>query len=85
MLNPLPIQGFADDIAIVTNDERSLHEIINVSETIMQRANLHVKASKSDIWYGRRSGNIWCTGQNDKKPNIAIRNKNIKVLKSNES
>ena len=49
MLNPLPVQGFADDIAIVTDDERSLHEMISVSETIMQRAILHVKASKSAI------------------------------------
>ena len=40
MLNPLPVQDFADDIAIVTHDERSLHEMINVSEPIMQRANL---------------------------------------------
>ena len=49
MLNPLPVQGFADNIAIVTDDERSLHEMISVSETIMQRAILHVKASKSAI------------------------------------
>ena len=33
MLNPLPVQGFADNIAIVTDDERSLHEMISVSET----------------------------------------------------
>ena len=49
MLNPLPVQGFADNVAIVTDDERSLHEMISVSETIMQRAILHVKASKSAI------------------------------------
>ena len=49
MLNPLPVQGFADNIAIVTDDERSLHEMISVSETIMQRAILHVKPSKSAI------------------------------------
>ena len=33
MLNPLPVQGFADDIAIVTHDERSLHEMINVLDS----------------------------------------------------
>ena len=49
MLNPLPVQGFADNVAIVTDDERSLHEMISVSETIMQRTILHVKASKSAI------------------------------------
>ena len=81
MLNPLPVQGFADDIAIVTYDERSLHEMINVSEPIMQRANLDVKASKCAVLYGRRSGSNWYTGKNDKKPNNVVQNTNIKVLK----
>ena len=81
MLNPLPVQGFADDIAIVTYDERSLHEMINVSEPIMQRANLDVKASKCAVLYGRRSGSNWYTGKNDKKPNNVVQNTNIKALK----
>ena len=85
MLNPLPIQGFADYIAIVTHDEISLHGMINVSEPVMQRANLDVKASKCAVLYGRISGNNWYTGKNDKKPNIVVQNKNIKVLKRNES
>ena len=84
MLNPLPVQSFADDIAIVTHDERSLREMINVSEPIMQRANLDVKASKCAVLYGRSLGNNWFTGKNDKKPNIVVQGKNIKVLKRNE-
>ena len=71
MLNLSPVQGFADDVAIVPHDERSLHE--------------DVKASKCAVLYGRRSGNNWYTGKNDKKPNIVAQNKNIKVLKRNES
>ena len=85
MLNPLPVQGFADDIAIVTHDERSLHEMINVSEPIMQRANLDMKVLKCAVLYGRRSGDNWYTGKNDKKLNIVAQNKNIKVLKRNAS
>ena len=85
MLNPLPVQGYADDIAIVTHDEKSLHEMINVSEPIMQRANLDVKASNCAVLNGRRSGSNWYTSKNDKKPNIVVQNKNIKVLKRNES
>ena len=81
MLNLLPVQDFADDIAIVTHDERSLHEMINVSLPIMQRANLDLKASKCAVLYGRRSLNNWYTGKNDKKPNIVAQNKSIKVLK----
>ena len=72
MLNPLPVQGFADDIAIVTHDERSLHEMINVSEPIMQRANLYAKASKCDLFYGRRLGNNRYTDKNDKRSNIVV-------------
>ena len=30
-------------------------------------------------------GNNWYTGKNDKKPNIVVQNKTIKVLKRNES
>ena len=84
MLNPLPVQSFADDIAIVTHDERSLHEMINVSELIMQRANLDVKTSKCAVLYGRSLGNNWYTDKIEKKPNIVVQNKNIKVLKRNE-
>ena len=73
MLNPLPVQVFADDIAIVTHDERSLRKVIKVSEPIMQRANLYVKASKCAVLYGRRLGNSCYTGKNDKKPNIVFK------------
>ena len=72
MLNSLVVQDFADNIAVVTHGERSLHEMINVSEPIMQIANLDVKASKCAVLYSRRLGNNWCTDKNDKKPNIAV-------------
>ena len=49
--------------------------MINVSEPIMQRVNLDVKASKCTVLYGRRSGNNWYTGKNDKKPNIVLKKK----------
>ena len=55
--------------------------MINVSEPIMQRANLDVKASKCAVLYGRRSGSNWYTGKNDKRPNNVVQNTNTKVLK----
>ena len=67
----------------MTHDERSLHEMINVLEPVMQRSNLDMKVSKYAVLDGRRSVNIWYTGKNDKKPNIFVQNKNIKVLKRN--
>ena len=63
MLNPLLFQGFADDITTVAHDERSLDEIISVSEPIMQRANLDVKALQCAVFYGRRSGTIGITAK----------------------
>ena len=75
LLSRLPVQGSADDKAIMTHDERSLHEMINVSETIMQRANLDVKATKCAVLYRRRSENNWYADKNDKKPNIVVQNK----------
>ena len=82
MLNPLPVQGFAGDIAIVTYDERSLHEMIIISEPIIQRVNLDVKASKCTVLYGRRSENNWYTGKNDKKPNIVLKKKHQGIEKN---
>ena len=82
MLNPLPVQGFAGDIAIVTYDERSLHEMIIISEPIIHRVNLDVKASKCTVLYGRRSENNWYTGKNDKKPNIVLKKKHQGIEKN---
>ena len=59
--------------------------MIDVSEPIMQRAKLDVKALKCAVLQGRRPGNNWYTTKNDKKPNIVVQNENIKVLKKNES
>ena len=63
MLNPLPVQNFADDITIVTHDARSLHEMIKVSEPIKKRADLDVKSSRCTVLYRRRSGNNRYTGK----------------------
>ena len=46
LLNPLPVKGYADDIAIATYSEITTQEMIHASEPIMQAANLDVKTSK---------------------------------------
>ena len=51
LLNPLPVQGYADDIAIATYNELTTHEMIHVSEQMMYRANLDNKASKCAVLY----------------------------------
>ena len=44
LLNPLPVQGYAVDIA--THNEFSIQEMIHASEPIMHTANFDIKASK---------------------------------------
>ena len=43
LLNPLPVKGYADDIAIATYSEITTQEMIHASEPIMHRANLDIK------------------------------------------
>ena len=45
-LNPLKVQDFADDIALVTHDDKTSRDMISIAETIMTEANLEVKISK---------------------------------------
>ena len=40
LLNPLPVKGYLDDIAIATHNEITTQEMIHASEPIMRRANL---------------------------------------------
>lgn len=45
-LNPLKVQDFADNIALVTHDDKTSRDMISIAETIMAEANLEVKISK---------------------------------------
>ena len=66
LLNPLPVQGYADDIAIATPNELTTHEMTYASEPIIHRANLDIKASKYTAFYERRSGNNCYKSKHDK-------------------
>ena len=81
MLNPLPVQGFTDDIVIVTHYERSFTWNDKRFRTYHTESKNGVKASKCAILYGRISGNNWYTGKDDKKPNIVVQNKHQGIEK----
>ena len=66
LLNPLPVQGYADDIAIATPNELTTQEMTYASKPIIHRANLDIKASKYTAFYERRSGNNWYKSKHDK-------------------
>ena len=44
-LKPLAVQGFADDIALVTHNEKTLRDVISIAKPIKAEANLEVKMS----------------------------------------
>ena len=46
LLSPLPVKGYADEIAIAIYNEITTQEMIHASEPIMHTANMDVKASK---------------------------------------
>ena len=85
LLNPLPVQGYADDVAIVTYSEVLMQNMIEVAEPIMKDSGLKVKISKCGLFYERRSGNNWYKGKGDRRPVIKIQNQTIPVLKRNET
>ena len=57
--NPIPVQAFADDIAMLAYDVNVINTMISASEPFMLEAGLEVKTAKCGVFYGRRSGNNW--------------------------
>ena len=50
LLNSLPVQGYADDIAIAIHNELTTQKMIHASQPIMCRTNLDIKASKCTVF-----------------------------------
>ena len=84
-IGPIPIQAYADDIAMVTYDLKLLNEMITKCEPLFDQAGLKVKASKCALFYERRSGNNWYKGKGDKKPAIKVQGETIATYKRSES
>ena len=84
-IRPIPIQAYADDIALVTYDLKLLKEMIMKCEPLFDQAGLKVKASKCALFYERRSGNNWYKGKGDKKPAIKVQRESIETYKRSKS
>ena len=83
-INPLPVQAFADDIALSSYNISVIKDMITASEPILEQAGLDAKLSKSAVFYDRRSGNNWYRGKNDANPEIIIQGKLLRVYGRNE-
>ena len=84
-INPLPVQAFADDIALSSYNITIIKDMVSLSEPILEQAGLDVKVTKSGVLYDRRSGNNWYRGKNDTNPEIVIQDKLLRVYDRNES
>ena len=71
LLNPLPVKGYAHDIARATHN-LTTQEMINDQN------------QSCAVFYDKRSGNNWYKGKHDQKKKITIQNEQITLSKHNE-
>ena len=72
IINPLPVQAFADDINTTHHDAKLIQKMFDVSEEVSIQSGLEVKPEKCAVLYARRSGNSWYKGKNDVTPVITV-------------
>ena len=84
-INPVPLQGFADDIAVAQSKAEVIQKMFDVGESLMNRAGLEVKPSKCAVLCARRSGNHWYKGKYDKEPKVTVQNHKLSVHGRNTS
>ena len=56
-INPVPLQAFANDIAVVQSKAEVIQKMFDAGESLMNRAGLEMKPSKCAVLYARRFGN----------------------------
>ena len=59
IINPLPVQAFADDINTTHHDAKLIQTMFDVSEEVSIQSGLEVKPENYAVLYARRSGNNW--------------------------
>ena len=84
LLNPTPVQGYADDVVMVTYTEQLMCKMIEAAEPIMNQSGLLVKIRKCALFYERRSGNNWYRGKGDKLPKIKVQKQVMPDIKRKE-
>ena len=83
-VSPIPVMGYADDIAFVTILEKVLRDMFNILIQSTAPSGLKIRPDKCSIFYKRRSGNRWYKAKSNKPPEIEINGEVIEVLQHNE-
>ena len=84
MVNPIPLQAFADDIVVVQYNSEISQLIFDAGEEMMAQAGLEVKHEKCAVLYARRSGNNWYKGKSDIKPKVKVQSNELAVCGRNK-
>ena len=85
IVNPLPVQAFADDINTTRHDTKLIQKMFDVSEEVSIQSGLEVKPEKCAVLYARRSGNNWYKGKNDVTPFITVQGNVLETFDRNYS
>ena len=83
-LNPIPVQGYADDVCLAAYKKTVLDSMLQAGEPRMNEAGMEIKVSKCNVLYGRRSGNNWYTGRGDIPPEFILQGKIIPLKRRDE-
>ena len=81
---PLPLAGYADDIALVSRSEVALKEMLDILIEKTRDSKLCIRPDKCTILHERRSGYRWYKANGDKPPNVKINGEAIKVNSRHE-
>ena len=83
-VSPIPVMGYADDVALVTILEKVPRDMLEVLIQSTAPSGLKIRSDKCSIFYDCRSGNRWYRTKSDKPPEIEIDGEVTEVLQRNE-
>ena len=65
-VSPIPVCGFADDIAFVSYLEKIINAMLKKLKMATSKSGLEIRPDKCAVMYERRSANKWCKVKGDK-------------------
>ena len=82
---PNPIQGYVDDVVLVSEKESKIIEAARKTEEFMTFSGMQVKHSKCALLHGQRTGNNWSRNDTTSATTLSIQNATIPKLSKTES
>ena len=83
-ISPLPVLGFAEDIALINYFEKVIKLMLDKLVAKTKDTGLCIRPDKCAVLYERRSANRWYKSKSDKPPSLEIEGQKIKVYARHE-